>query len=147
MPYEDIKAAIEGYIPENNRSQLVYKNSSEIILDAYNANPSSMKVAIENFVQLDKAHKVAILGDMFELGNESLHEHKEVVNLLSNQDDITCYFIGPDFYHNRLEKPNLQFYKTFDAFVTAMSQQSFYGKMLLIKGSRGMALERILELL
>ena len=143
----DIKAAIEGYIPENNRSQLVYKNASEIILDAYNANPSSMKVAIENFVQLDKAHKVAILGDMFELGNESLHEHKEVVNLLSNQDDITCYFIGPDFYHNRLEKANLQFYKTFDAFVTAMSQQSFYGKMLLIKGSRGMALERILELL
>ena len=74
------------------------KGTNEIILDAYNANPSSMKVAIENFLLLDKKNKTLFLGDMFELGNESLAEHKGVLDLLINQDDIDCFFIGKDFY-------------------------------------------------
>ena len=145
---ESIKDAIEKYIPENNRSQLVHKNSNEIILDAYNANPSSMAVAIANFIQLDKKDKVVILGDMFELGHESIAEHKGVVDLLVNEKNIECYFIGNDFFKNKSDQQHFQFYASFDEFATlVLKQQHFQNKMILIKGSRGMALERVLELL
>ena len=140
-----IKEALESYIPENNRSQLIRQNSNEIILDAYNANPSSMKVAIENFVQLDKKNKIVILGDMFELGNESVGEHKAIVALLSATDNISCYFVGKDFFQNTIDKKNFNFYDTFDSFKVAMKEVDFRDCMILIKGSRGMALERTLE--
>jgi UDP-N-acetylmuramoyl-tripeptide--D-alanyl-D-alanine ligase len=143
----DIKAAIESYIPENNRSQLVSKNSNEIILDAYNANPSSMLVALENFIQLDKKEKVIIIGDMFELGEESLEEHKSIIDYLKNTDKIQCFFIGKDFYSNKMEKENFNFYKDFESFTVFLKENHFSNKMLLIKGSRGMALERTLDYL
>jgi UDP-N-acetylmuramoyl-tripeptide--D-alanyl-D-alanine ligase len=143
----DIKEALESYIPENNRSQLLSKGTNEIILDAYNANPSSMEVAIENFIQLDKADKIAILGDMFELGTESTVEHKNIVNLLLKEDATQCYFIGKDFYYNKIEKENFHFFETFETFSDALKELKFENKMILIKGSRGMALERTLDLL
>lgn len=145
VSHKAIKEAIENYIPENNRSQLMQKESNEIILDAYNANPSSMTVAIANFVQLDKEGKMVILGDMFELGNESLKEHKAIVDLLLNEKTIDCYFIGKDFYKNKIDREHFYFYETFELFVEGIKQLSFQNKIILIKGSRGMALERILD--
>lgn len=144
VPDAAIKAAIESYIPENNRSQLLSKNSNEIILDAYNANPSSMLVALENFIQLDKKEKVIIIGDMFELGEESLEEHKSIIAYLKNTNDVQCFFIGKDFYSNKTEKENFNFYKDFESFTAFLKENLFFNKMLLIKGSRGMALERTL---
>ena len=142
-----IKEALESYIPENNRSQLIVKGTNEIILDAYNANPSSMKVAIENFVLLNKKNKTLFLGDMFELGEESLVEHKGILNLLTNQDTIDCYFIGKDFYLNKITKSNFFFFENFDTFSESIKNKKFENEMILIKGSRGMALERTLEFL
>lgn len=142
-----IKQAIEGYIPENNRSQLVHQNSNEIILDAYNANPSSMVVAIANFSQLDKKNKIAILGDMFELGSDSIREHKAIVDLLRHEDSIDCYFIGKDFYQHKADNHHFHFYESFESFVSVIKQVSLHDKMILIKGSRGMALERVLALI
>ena len=147
VPLPEIKEAIEGYVPENNRSQLIKKNSNEIILDAYNANPSSMAVAIANFLQLEKPLKVAILGDMFELGEDSLEEHKGIRNLLSNESQVTTFFIGNDFYQNKIEKENLHFYETFDSFLVDFKKLQLENYTILIKGSRGMAMERILEFL
>ncbi len=144
---DDIKQAIENFIPENNRSQLVHKNSNEIILDAYNANPSSMKVAIENFIQLEKENKVAILGDMFELGHESAAEHKAIVDMLLNIENIECFFIGKDFFGNSIVKKHFHFHNTFESFANALKNVAFKDNMILIKGSRGMALERTLELI
>lgn len=141
----EIKAAIESYVPDNNRSQLVNKNSNEIILDAYNANPSSIKVAIENFIQLDKSNKTVVLGDMFELGTDSLEEHKAIIGSLIDQTAVECYFVGKDFFQNRIEKKHFHFYETFEDFARALQTNPFRNKMLLIKGSRGMALERLLE--
>ena len=143
----EIKNAIENYIPENNRSQLIYKNSNEIILDAYNANPSSMKVAIDNFIQLEKQDKIVVLGDMFELGEASLKEHQEIVNLFNNVENIVCYFVGSDFFKNKVQKSNFNFYENFEDFSTELKKQTIQNKTILIKGSRGMALERTLELL
>jgi len=143
----NIKNAIEGYLPENNRSQLISKNSNEIILDAYNANPSSMAVAIDNFLQLEKSNKLMILGDMFELGNESASEHKNLINKLLIEGKTTCYFIGNDFYSNKIEKENFLFFKSFEDLVVFIKHNKPTNTSLLIKGSRGMALERILEVI
>ncbi len=140
-----IKEAIESYIPENNRSQLLTKNSNEILLDAYNANPSSMLVALQNFLQLDKSNKVIIIGDMFELGEESLAEHQSIINYLKSNESVECYFIGNDFYSNKVEQPNFKFYKDFNSFAEYLQTTKFSNSTLLIKGSRGMALERVLD--
>ncbi|WP_149205574.1 UDP-N-acetylmuramoyl-tripeptide--D-alanyl-D-alanine ligase [Flavobacterium johnsoniae] len=140
-----IKEAIENYIPANNRSQLLKKGSNGIILDAYNANPSSMAVAITNFLQLENQNKIMILGDMFELGNESHEEHKAIVDSLSNQNKSKCYLIGKSFYENKISNVNIQFYETFDAFAAYLKTIEFKDNTILIKGSRGMALERTLD--
>jgi UDP-N-acetylmuramoyl-tripeptide--D-alanyl-D-alanine ligase len=147
VPENDIKEALENYTPENNRSQMIQLNSNEIILDAYNANPSSMEVAIQNFLQLNKPNKTVILGDMFELGSESLAEHKSIVNLLLKEENTNCYFIGKDFNQNKTDKNNFHFYETFEEFSNDLKTICLHNQTILIKGSRGMALERTLELL
>jgi len=144
---EDIKNAIEGFVPQNNRSQMVTVNSNEIILDAYNANPSSMVMALENFFQLDNKNKMAILGDMFELGEESLEEHKSIVELIVKNNTVTTYFIGKDFFTNKIQNENCHFFLTFEDFAQNFNGKVISNSLLLIKGSRGMALERTLQLL
>ena len=144
---EAIKDAIENYIPDNNRSQLLQKNGNEIILDAYNANPSSISAAITNFIQLNKANKIAILGDMFELGTESLLEHKKIVEILINESEITTYFIGKDFYANKISSNHIAFFEDFNSFSKFIQENKPINSLLLIKGSRGMALEKTLEIL
>ena len=142
-----IKEALESYIPENNRSQLLSNGSNQIILDAYNANPSSMSVAIENFLQLDNQNRIMILGDMFELGAESRQEHKAVVDSLMNEKSMVCCFIGKEFYDNRIDKKDFHFYATFESFSKHLQETKIQNSYLLIKGSRGMALERTLDFL
>lgn len=143
----DIKKAIENYQPNNNRSQLIEKNNNKIILDAYNANPSSMQAAISNFLQLDTGNKIAILGDMFELGKESLAEHKKIVEILNKEPSVRTYFIGKDFYTNKINSSHLSFFETFSNFAENYKSEVIESKTILIKGSRGMALEKTLDLL
>lgn len=147
VPLESIKEALEEYVPENNRSQMVVKGNSTILLDAYNANPSSMAVAIDNFVQLDKPNKILVLGDMFELGEESLYEHQQLVHRLSDVPNVRCFFIGKAFFDCAIDQENFQFYATFEAFAAYLTEHPFPDATLLIKGSRGMALERTLNFL
>jgi UDP-N-acetylmuramoyl-tripeptide--D-alanyl-D-alanine ligase len=144
---EDIKKAIEGFVPQNNRSQMLTINSNEIILDAYNANPSSMSVALENFFQLENDNKIAILGDMFELGDESLMEHKSIVELVTTNNSVITYFIGKDFYANKIENENCYFFISYEDFSEYFKEVKINHYLILIKGSRGMALERTLQLL
>jgi UDP-N-acetylmuramoyl-tripeptide--D-alanyl-D-alanine ligase len=144
---ENIKNAIEGFVPQNNRSQMLTINSNEIILDAYNANPSSMSVALENFFQLENDNKIAILGDMFELGDESLLEHKSIVDLVINNNTITTYFIGKDFYSNKIDNEKCNFFNSYEDFSEYFKENKINHTLILIKGSRGMALERTLQLL
>ena len=147
VPNNQIKEALENYIPENNRSQLIKKGTNEIILDAYNANPSSMQVAIENFKQLNHNNKIAILGDMFELGKESLEEHKNIVDLLKNESNIISHFVGKDFYANKKESLNLVFHQNFEELSIYLKTNHLKNSFILIKGSRGMALERVLKII
>lgn len=147
VPLIDIKKAIEDFVPQNNRSQMLTMNSNEIILDAYNANPSSMVVALENFFQLENQNKIAILGDMFELGEESQSEHKSIVDLVVNKNSLKTFFIGNDFYENRIQSDKCNFYSSFEDFSKEFNGKEIKNTLLLIKGSRGMALERTLLLL
>ena len=142
-----IKTAIEDYVPTNNRSQLITQNSNKIILDAYNANPSSMTVAIENLIKLQTEHKVAFLGDMFELGSESHEEHKAIIAQLTDQAQIKCYFVGHDFYKCKIELNHFLFFETFEDLKKSTAETQFLDTTILIKGSRGMALERILAVI
>ena len=140
----EIKKAIENYIPTNNRSQIIKKESNHIILDAYNANPSSMEVALENFSQLKKASKVVILGDMFELGDDSALEHQAIVNLADSMTFSQTLYVGEHFYKATTKNKKIRNFEALKAYIIAnpLAQQS-----ILIKGSRGMQLERILAII
>lgn len=147
MDNEVIKKGIESFIPENNRSQILYKNGNEIILDAYNANPSSMQVALDNFLDQLKGSKVVILGDMFELGEESEKEHQNIILKLVENANFNCYFIGKLFYASRIDNKKLLFFEDFEDFATYITKNLIQNSFILIKGSRGMALERTLDYL
>ncbi|HUH46466.1 MAG TPA: UDP-N-acetylmuramoyl-tripeptide--D-alanyl-D-alanine ligase [Arenibacter sp.] len=140
----DIRAALESYIPQNNRSQIIKKNGLQIILDAYNANPTSMKAALENFKDLKSDHKVVFLGDMFELGESAKAEHQEISDLVENMGFGQVFLIGSNFCNT---EGSLNRYKSFDEVVEALKTTPLNNAVVLIKGSRGMALERIIDLL
>jgi len=142
-----IKEAIEGYLPTNNRSQILHKGGIKIILDAYNANPSSMKAALENFNQLSDSVKVVMLGDMFELGATAAQEHQEIANQVAAMPLDQAVLIGENFYNTQGNNTLLK-YKNFKHFADEFNRESLTNDMcILIKGSRGMALERIVELI
>lgn len=140
---KNIKSGIEDYIPTNNRSQIIVKGSSKIILDAYNANPSSMEAAIENFNQLEGSNKILILGDMFELGKDSATEHQKIAELATLNNFKKVYLIGKAFSTTSVK--NAFAFKSFDSFKNSNKNINFKNATILIKGSRGMALERILD--
>jgi len=141
----DIKDAIENYEPDNNRSQIINKGSLKLILDAYNANPSSMKVALENFNELKDKQKIVILGDMFELGKDSIKEHQKVADFASSLNFDKLILIGKAF--STITVKNALTYTCFEDFKASNENLNLKNATLLIKGSRGMALERILNLL
>ena len=141
---EDIQHAIKNYIPSNNRSQRLEINSNQIILDAYNANPSSMALAIENIASLPSKKKVLILGDMFEVGPTSQKEHQYIVDVLENMEINLALVCGENFYQTKTEK--VIAFQQFENLKIYLSKKNIKDSTILIKGSRGMQLERLLEL-
>ncbi len=143
VPAEKIKSAIENYAPTNSRSQLLKWNNNDVILDAYNANPSSMQLAIENFAKLKAQHKIVCIGGMKELGDTSLTEHQGLIHLLEKNEWEKVILVGGDFEnckHNYLYFPNALDAKTW------LAQQQFNNRTILIKGSRGIRMEQVIEL-
>ncbi len=140
-----IKLAIENYIPANNRSQIIKKKTNEIILDAYNANPTSMEAALINLHKLKRKHKIAILGDMFELGKDTRIEHQNIANYAVSLDINKIILVGENFSAITSNLEKVVIYKTFNDLENSI--QLITNSTILIKGSRGMALERILEII
>ena len=142
---KNIKSAIENYVPKNNRSEILKKGSNTIILDAYNANPSSMEVALKSFSKAEGAQKIVILGDMFELGEDSAKEHQAIADLTIALGFNQSYFIGEHFAQIKTSGQQFSTFEDFAEFMKANTTLS--DASILIKGSRGMKLERTLELL
>jgi len=142
----DIKHAIEAYIPSNNRSQLKKTENNTLILDAYNANPTSMTVSIKNFKEITAVHKSLILGDMLELGNESDHEHKAIIQLLEENSFKNIYLVGKEFYKHDCPSYFNKYEETEDL-IKYLKESPIVNNTILIKGSRGIKLEDCIELL
>ncbi len=143
VPDEKIVSAIEHYQPSNSRSQMVVLGSNNIILDAYNANPSSMKVAIENFARLQATKKVLMLGGMMELGSDSVAEHQQIVHLIQQFSWANVVLVGGDF--SRTHNGNALFMPNAASAKEWFSRQGFEHTHILIKGSRSMQMEKIIQ--
>lgn len=139
-----VKTALENYISTNNRSQVIQKNDVRIIMDAYNANPSSMQAALENFKNLEASSKIAILGDMFELGETAVDEHQKIAEFAEELNLKLVFLIG-ELFSKTTTNVAIKFID-FDTFKNNYNSTEFSNSTLLIKGSRGMKLERILDL-
>jgi UDP-N-acetylmuramoyl-tripeptide--D-alanyl-D-alanine ligase len=142
VPEEKIKKAIESYHPTNSRSQLIHQKGHTIILDAYNANPTSMKAAIENFAHLQAPNKILMLGGMMELGEESLAEHAAIIAVINQYSWQSVILVGGDF--GKVVHEFTYFPTSVEAKAWFQHQQIPKGSFL-IKGSRSMQMEKILE--
>ena len=140
--------AISEYKPDMNRSEVVKRRSNTIILDAYNANPSSMKAAILNIDEMRAANKMVILGDMFELGEDSKKEHSGIGELVAECDSIQkCIFVGKGMKDANLKHPMSLHFETTNELIDYLKTEKLENTTLLIKGSRGMALEKVMEVI
>jgi len=136
---ENIKKSIENYIPTNNRSQIVKTKINTLILDAYNANPSSMKAMLNSFADQQYKNKLCILGDMLELGQESNKEHLDIIKL-TNQLELDCIFVG-EIFHSLTKNS----FKNKRELVKYIQENNIHKKTILLKGSRGIGLEQLIE--
>jgi UDP-N-acetylmuramoyl-tripeptide--D-alanyl-D-alanine ligase len=142
----DIKEALENYVPANNRSQVINTAKNTLLMDAYNANPTSMDASIKNFIQTNAENKLAIIGDMRELGNDAFAEHKKIVELLLDSGIDEVVLVGENFY-------SLKAMFNYPVFTDVSEASEWFSKnkiekhTILIKGSRGIKLEKLLEFL
>ena len=160
VSFEDAVAAIEAYVPANKRSQMTKTDRNTLIVDAYNANPTSMAAALENFSNVAAECKVALLGDMLELGEESLSEHVAVIKSACSRGLVHVYFVGKEFQtasgalSNELGTEaaaqllsNADFFTTSDDLAAHLASEQLSGATVLIKGSRGTRMENVIPVL
>jgi UDP-N-acetylmuramoyl-tripeptide--D-alanyl-D-alanine ligase len=142
---EEAAAAINRYRSYNNRSQLLQKGTCTFIMDAYNANPSSMAAAIENFSGLQAPHKWAVLGDMLELGAETAAEHRNIIKLLKEKQLHNVFLVGACFMEANTNN-DFQTFLSVDDLTVHLKQQPFPPQTtILLKGSRGIRVEEIMN--
>ena len=147
VPLDKIKLALENYTPSNNRSQLIETTRNKLILDAYNANPTSVKNALENFKEIGHPKKKIILADMLELGNFSSEEHQKITEQVIDTN-IEAILIGPEFSKTKLKnKKIIKKYALAQELIDSGSLNNIKDSLILIKGSRGMKLEKLTKYL
>ncbi|NLJ20606.1 MAG: UDP-N-acetylmuramoyl-tripeptide--D-alanyl-D-alanine ligase [Bacteroidales bacterium] len=139
-----IQRGIENYNPQNNRSQLTVTQKNKLIVDAYNANPSSMSAAIQNFAQMEGEPKALIIGDMLELGEQSEEEHRNIIRLLQQKGFKNVLLVGPQF--QKVNDSYLSF-QNVEELIKYLESSPLEGQNILLKGSRGIHLEKVLPFL
>ena len=144
VPESLIKLGLESYIPQNNRSQLTVSSKNKLVVDAYNANPTSMLAAIMNFVQMNVSSKMLILGDMLELGETSKEEHQRIINVLEKYQFKQVWLVGGYF---EATNNSFEVFMNVDEVVQRIKNEDIRDCYILIKGSRGIKLEKIIPYL
>jgi UDP-N-acetylmuramoyl-tripeptide--D-alanyl-D-alanine ligase len=147
VPAEKIKTALESYQPDNMRSQMETIGGNTIILDAYNANPTSMNAALDNFFTLDFPRKAVILGNMLELGTWSEEEHQKIINKLKNSDIDNVFLVGEHFKQLEEKSSGFRYFGDVDALIRFLECNEIFDTLILVKGSRSVRLEKILDTL
>ena len=145
VPYQKINEALSTYAPANNRSQLLEIGTNRIILDAYNANPHSMQAAIDNLAGIRSTQKIAVLGDMFELGEAADEEHRALLNLMREKGITRALLCGDLFGKCAADFPEFHFYPDLNSLKAQQPLDAFADATILIKGSRGMAMEKYVQ--
>ncbi|HKK82542.1 MAG TPA: UDP-N-acetylmuramoyl-tripeptide--D-alanyl-D-alanine ligase [Prolixibacteraceae bacterium] len=139
-----IQNAIASYEPDNNRSQLLKKSGANILIDCYNANPTSMQASVKNFINIRHDNKVVVLGDMLELGAVSAVEHQRIVDLLKDAGIQKVFLVGHNF--EKTQAPDcFKKFTNVEALINELESLDWNNKLLLIKGSRGIKLEKIID--
>lgn len=151
VSFDDAVAAIEAYVPSNNRSQMTRTERNTLIVDAYNANPTSMAAALDNFANVGASCKIALLGDMLELGEESVAEHMAVIEKALSLGCDMCCFVGKEFSQARKAFGDLpervRFWETSDRLAASLTDMNIENAVILIKGSRGTRMEKVIPAL
>jgi len=142
----EIKKGAESYIPNNNRSQILVKGSNKIILDAYNANPTSMQLTLANFNEVDEKNKIVFVGDMYELGENSHEMHQDIVESIEKMNFDQSYLLG-DLFSKTKFSSKIKAFSTLEDLNNSIKLKEISNASILIKGSRGMQLEKILDFL
>jgi len=142
-----INRAISDYTPTNNRSQYLKTEKNEVLLDAYNANPSSMQKALENFSNIEGDKKVLILGGMKELGKDSEEEHHELVEKIKTVDPEKTFLIGKEFETHKAALPNAVYFNNVDQLINYLKEHPLIDNKILVKGSRSNKLEKVITFL
>ena len=145
VPFSKIQKGIASYQGTNNRSQTLNQGSTTIVLDAYNANPTSMKVALESFFTQFDSKRVLILGDMLELGDYKEEEHQAILNQILKKNFERLFLIGESFSKLRTSDARIKQFESTEHFLESLKNEAFAHKNVLVKGSRGLALERVLS--
>jgi len=145
VPFSQINEALANYIPSNNRSEFRDTGKNHLIIDAYNANPTSMGAALDNFAQIREPHKMVILGEMRELGEESAAEHSKVLERVKRLDVETVWLVGEEF--QKLADGAVRCFANVDEVKAAIAEKPFHGRTILIKGSNGTKLFQLPEIL
>ena len=145
VPAAKIKSALEAYRPSNNRSQIVQYGSNTVLLDAYNANPSSMQPALRSLQAMPAERKVAILGDMLELGEDSKKEHEAILRFAARMHFDQLILVGKEFAQTSYQRYHALHFSDHTAAKKWLEEQKFQNTLILIKGSRGIRLEKIVE--
>ena len=145
IDHKNIVSALKIYQPKNNRSQWYETKKNNIILDAYNANPTSTLVALEHFLSIKDENKLAILGDMLELGDSALEEHQRIIDFVKS-NKINSLFVG-SIYASCTNLESSTFFADTEALIKFIKDNSIYNNTILLKGSRGIKLEELVEYL
>lgn len=147
IPETDAIKALENYQPGNNRSQLMVTENNQVIADCYNANPSSMELSIKSHLKTGTHNKVLILGEMREMGIHAPVEHQGILNLLSAYTKAEAYLVGQEFSNFKTQYPQFNYYNTREELANYIANHPIKGKKVLLKASRGIALEKLIPLL
>ena len=147
VPFKDAVNAVSSYVPLNNRSQMTRTEHNTLIVDAYNANPTSMAAALENFSNVSADNRIAMLGDMLELGEDSAAEHKAVIESALSRGFSKVFFVGNEFSAVSLASDEAVFFQTSDELAEYLKSNPVQGATVLIKGSRGTRMEKVIPVL